>query len=213
MFDFIFEVNNVLFTTALVITLGAFSLETIGVLIAGIDLFGIIESFLPELDTGEPDLDDLPLFHQILGWAKHKNCPAAIWGILFTGSFGVLGLILQSMVNPSHAEGGYLTAFIAVPVCLLPSLIVTSYISKGLGAKVFVDSTAAVSKDSLVGCRGYITIGKATTDSAAEVSVKDQYGKSHLIMCMANEGELNKSDMVEITELVGNSAIACAVNN
>ena len=211
MTDFIFDMNNVLFTTALILTVGAFSLEAIGVLAAGFDLFGLIDSIIPDIETAEPDLDDAPIFHQLLGWAKHKNCPAAIWGVLLTGSFGTFGLILQAYMV--KAFGHSLDAWFAVPACLIPSFIVTSVISKGLGNKVFVDNTTAVTKESLVGCQGYVTIGKASTERAAEVSVKDKFGKTHLIMCRAEEGELNQNDLVVLTKVTGGSAVAKLATN
>ena len=203
MIEFISDPNNVLFTAALILTVAAFSFETLGFVVAGIDLFGMLDTMLPDIDA---DFDDGPVFYQLLGWAKHKNVPFAIWAVMLTGIFGMLGLILQTYMNDQY--GYTLRALYAVPACLIPTLLVTSYVTKGLGEHVFVDSSVAVTKESLIGCQGYITIGRASTERSAEASIKDRHGKTHLIMCRADNGVLNKNDIVKIVQIIGDSAVA-----
>jgi hypothetical protein len=211
--EFIFDMNNVLFTAALILTVAAFSIEAVGFMVAGIDLFGLVDAIIPDInfEVDGPDFDDVPLFHTLLGWAKHKDCPAAIWAVMLTGIFGTLGLVLQSVMREN--TGHSLQAIYAIPACLIPTVFITSYIAKGLGERVFVDNTSAVTKESLICCQGYVTIGTATTDRAAEVSVKDKYGKTHLIMCRADKGKLVKNDIVKISQITGSAAIASRVGS
>ena len=177
---FFFDPNCMFFTSAFLLVMVMLGVELVGFMFAGMDLFAMIDSILPDFDTDSPDFDDGPVFYQLLGCAKHKNVPLAIWGVVLRALFAVVGAVLQIMMYDHF--GHTMNLFAASVLAAIPAFATAKVITKGLGEKVFVDSSVAVSKEDLVGCKASITVGEAEVGRPAECKVVDKYGKSHYLM-------------------------------
>ena len=125
------------------------------------------------------DLDAGPL-SEVLTWLHAGQLPTTILLLLFLLSFGIGGLMLQSLMQARL--GTLLPAGVAVWPAGLIALLATR-ISGGLLKPVLPrDETEAVSQDSFVGCGGQITIGTARPGKPAEARVKDRFGRTHYVM-------------------------------
>ncbi len=206
---FLFEIDNVLFFTAIALVLVMAVIELVGFLVAGCDILMMIDSLLPDLDA-DPDFDDPSIFGQVFGWAKHKDCPTAIWTVIFLGLFGVIGVLFQLAVK--EASGTTLQFALAGAIVSVPSILITSKICKGLGESVFKTTTQAVTIDSLIGSDGAVVTGTMTNNRFAEVKIRDKHGKYHYIMCRAaTRTSITQGESVRLITIAGSNGVVSVI--
>lgn len=194
MMYFLFATENLPFSIALAVMLIIAALEGVSTLL-GLGIFGFLDTLLPDLDLeidadldiNSPDFQHPAPFTKLLAWFRIGQVPAIILLIVFLSSFGLIGLILQSVLT--NVIGAMLPALIAaVPVFFL-SLPVVRLVGGILARIVPKDETDAVSEKSFIGRIAFITIGRAKAGSPAQAKLKDGKGQTHYIMVEPNEPE------------------------
>lgn len=165
---------NVVFVAALVLMVLVGVAEAVG-LGGGLAIDADIDA---DLDM---DLDaDAGGGPSLLAWLNVGRLPFLMLLVVFLFSFGVTGLVGQSVAQA--LTGRLITGFIAAPVALLVALPVTRVFAQGVAMIMPKDETTAVSRDSLIGRVAVITTGSASQGSAAQGRTRDQHGQSHYLM-------------------------------
>lgn len=181
MLEFLAADQNLPFTVSLTVMFGIALLEGVATLL-GAGISGFLDTLIPDLDlnTGM-DLDSTgsPLT-RLLGWLRVGQVPVLIILVIFLTTFGLLGLVVQSMVNST--AGFLLPGLVASAIVFFPTLPVVRVLGGALGAIMPKDETDAVSEDSLVGRVATITLGTASKGNPAQGKVRDQHGLTHYIM-------------------------------
>jgi len=137
-----------------------------------------------ELDT---DVDGDGIFGQLMQWLHAGQIPASVLAILFLLSFGIAGLLLQSVLKV--LTGAMLPALIAIIpafIIALPATRVTGAVLKPLMPR---DETDAVSRDSLLGSSAQITTGRARRGAPAEARLRDSHGHNYYVMVEPDHDE------------------------
>lgn len=161
--------ESVLFTAAIVLMLALTVLEGVGLLI-GTGVSEWLEHVLP--DTPEADGP--------LAWLHLGKVPLMMLLILFLTSFGLLGLVMQALVQ--GATRHYLPGVAVAVPAFLGALSVVRVLG-GLIARVMPrDESSAVSEEALVGRGAVITIGVARAGQPAQAKLRDQHGQTHYVM-------------------------------
>lgn len=161
--------ESVLFTAAIVLMLALTVLEGVGLLI-GTGVSEWLEHVLP--DTPEADGP--------LAWLHLGKVPLMMLLILFLTSFGLLGLVMQALVQ--GATQHYLPGVVVAVPAFLGALPVVRVLG-GLIARVMPrDESSAVSEEALVGRGAVITIGVARAGQPAQAKLRDQHGQTHYVM-------------------------------
>jgi hypothetical protein len=174
---------NLMFSVALAVVVGLAILEVASLLVGGggLDLDS-------DADT-DADLDvDAGLPAQILGWLHFGQMPLTVWLIVFLLGFGASGLLLQMLLQ--NTLGGMLPS----PLSLLPPFVIAILATRLFGGvlkKILPrDESEAVTRESLLGQSGVITVGTAQSGRPAEARVRDPFGQHHYVMVEPdNDGE------------------------
>lgn len=184
---------------AIAITEGAASLMG-----AGLSQFldTMVPDFDVDIDVDAPDASP-SAFTNLLGWLRVGRVPMLVLLIIFLTAFGLIGLIMQSMVH--SALGTYLPGWLAVLPALLLAL---PGVRVAGGFMAFVlpgDETDAVTEASFIGRVAVITLGAATPGSPAEAKLKDEHGHIHYVMVQPETGSLRfeQGTSVVLTEQRG----------
>lgn len=127
---------------------------------------------------GFPDLEHGWL-SSIFNWLHLGKVPVLILFSAFLLSFGLIGLIGQSIV--ASILGAPVSAYLAGPIAFLAALPITNLFGKKFSKVLPKIETSAIKLDSLIGSVGKITIGVATFDRPAEAKVTDQHGTLHYV--------------------------------
>lgn len=127
---------------------------------------------------GFPDMEHGWL-SSIFNWLNFGKVPVLILFSAFLLSFGLIGLIGQSIV--ASILGAPISAYLAAPLAFLVALPITRAFGKKFSKVLPKIETSAIKIDSLIGHAGKITIGTATYDRAAEAKVIDRYGTLHYV--------------------------------
>lgn len=216
MLEYFLIPQNLPFSVALVVMLFIALIEGVGMLL-GAGLSNVIESFLPDIDIVDIDLDidsspafeiggsggiEAPelegpgAFTRALAWLRVGQVPILVLFVVFLTSFGLVGLFLQNTVN--GVLGFHLPAIIAsVPALIISVPFVR--ICGGVISKIIPkDETSVVSIDSLIGRVARITLGTAKKNYPAQAHLRDQHGQDHYVMVVPDEDgdEFNKDDEV-----------------
>lgn len=209
MWDFITAAENLPFSVALAVMLALALLEGVGMLL-GAGISGFVDSLLPDIDIDVdlPDVQSPGVVSQILGWLYVGKIPFLVVFIVLLTSFGIIGLILQSLAESLF--GGLMPALLAAPAALLLALPVSRLSAAGVARVMPRDETEAVSAKSFVGRVAVITTGTARQGSAAQARLSDQYGQTHYVMVEPDsaERELPSGSEVLLVKKVGNHFIA-----
>lgn len=195
--------ENMAFSVSLAVMLILALIEGVGMLL-GAGLSSFIDGLLPDvdIDVDAPDMSTPGMMSQFLGWLFVGKVPFLVILILFLTSFGVSGLILQSVAL--GLMGFMFPALLAVPTAIAIALPSTR-ISAALMARVLPkDETEAVSGDSFVGRVATITTGHARPGYPAQARLSDQYGQSHYVMVEPTEGQLEQGSEVLLIKKKGN---------
>ncbi|MEL6965010.1 MAG: hypothetical protein AAFO01_19845, partial [Pseudomonadota bacterium] len=159
MYDFIAASQNLPFTVALGVMLGLALLEVLLLLLGG-SLFGFFDGAAgdgPEIDMDaaadglEIDTDGTSVqsLDRILGWFAIGRVPLMVVVVAFLTSFGLLGLILQSVW--SGISGFLLPTSLAIIPALIGGASITRWTALGLARLIPSTETSAVSTKSFVG--------------------------------------------------------------
>ncbi len=190
MYDFIAASQNLPFTVALGVMLGLALLEVLLLLLGG-SLFGFFDGATadgPEIDMDaaadglEIDTDgtSVPTLDRILGWFAIGRVPLMVVVVAFLTSFGLLGLILQSVW--SGISGFLLPTSLAIIPALIGGASITRWTAVGLARLIPSTETSAVSTNSFVGRVATITLGSARLGQPAQAKLQDQHGQTHYVM-------------------------------
>ncbi len=195
--------NNAPFTVALLVMF-AIAIAEGAALVLGAGLSETLDAMLPDMDvdfgiegTGGS------VFTKLLGWLHVGKVPILMILIVFLTAFGLIGLVMQSMVK--GITGFYLPAWFAAAPVLFVSLPVVRVGAGALSMIMPSDETDAVSSDTFIGRTAVITLGEAKAGSPAEAKVVDEHGYSHYIMVEPDSADVSFSQgsSVLLTENLG----------
>lgn len=184
MFEFMFESANAPFTIAIFVMFGIAVLEG-AFLLLGFGLFQFLDSLVPDVAISSdldmsPDIDSPSAISRFLSWLRIGKVPLLMLLVVFLTCFGILGLLLQSLIY--QLSGALLPPWFAViPIFFLTlpvvrlSAIILEKIMPG-------DETDVISEDELIGHVATLTLGRAQLGSPAEAKTKDQHGTTHYVM-------------------------------
>ncbi len=152
------------------------------VAIALIEGLGMLVSLSPSnlIDHALPELHADTGVDRVFGWLHIGKVPALVLLVLFLAGYTLFGYALQMVVRGLF--GFYLAAW-AAGLLAVPSGLATV---RGLGALIAHiiprDETSAVSELTLVGRAGIVMQGAARRGMAAQVRVRDGFGRTHYLM-------------------------------
>lgn len=206
--------ENLLFSIALLLMLLIGVLEVVA-LIFGSSMTSSLDSLLPEADltphTEVGQLDADSALSRFFGWLRIGEVPLLMLLVVFLLSFGLLGLILQSLLQSTL--GLMAPAWLAVPVVFVTSLPAVRLGGGMLQSLMPRDETTAVSSDSLLGRVAVITLGTAKHQYAAEARVKDQHGYQHYVQVEPDDALEMFEQGTEVLLLTRQGAIYKAIKN
>jgi hypothetical protein len=178
---------NLPFSVALAVVSLLGVLEIVSLALGGaFDIFGGAGFDTAEVDL-DTELDGDGVFGQLMQWLHVGQIPASVLLILFLLSFGIAGLVLQSVLK--GLSGAMLPALIATIPAFLIALSATRVVGGVLKPLMPRDETDAVSRDSLLGASAQITTGKARRGAPAEARLRDSHGHSHYVMIEPDHDE------------------------
>ena len=125
-----------------------------------------------------------------------NRVPLMIWLAAFLFLFAALGVGIQGLAE--NLTGGPLYRWLAALFAGGAALPVTGLVVRPLARILPGDETTAVGLDTLVGRRGTIITGRATTGSPARTRVYDRYRRPHFVMVEPHEAssEMHEGDEV-----------------
>lgn len=196
MLEFLAAKANLPFTVALALMFFIAMLEGVGTLL-GLGVSSLLDSIAPDIDTDvDAEIDSASGLSRFLGWLQFGKVPVLVLLIVFLTSFGLIGLVLQSVMHDWF--GRFLPAIVAsVPAFFLALPVVRSL--GGVVAKIFPqDETEAVSDKSFIGRVAVITLGTASSGSAAEARLQDQHGQTHYVMVVPDQADASFDQGTEV---------------
>jgi len=224
LWQFITLPQNTVFFYSITIFLVIALLEVVS-MVAGLSISEFLDDILPDfgidadvdLDVGvdvDADIDidaDIDVDAEvstgvaphlfILDWLNLGRVPFMVLVILNLLSYGLSGYMIQKiMLAITDAPMGKLSISL---LALVPTLLVTHYLGRGV-AKVFPkEETTAVKIETLINGIGEITIGTASHNNPAEAKVKDKYNKTHYIRVvpMDKEKKITQGEKIVVIEL------------
>jgi hypothetical protein len=216
MFEFIFEPANAPFTIAIFVMFGIAIMEG-AFLLLGFGLFQFLDSLLPDVSISSdldlsPDIDSPSAISRFLSWLRIGKVPLLMLLVVFLTCFGILGLILQSLIY--QLSGALLPPWLAViPIFFLTlpvvrlSAIILEKIMPG-------DETDVISEDELIGHVATLTLGRAQLGSPAEAKAKDQHGTTHYVMVEPEQSSVtfDRGDKVLLVQRNGATFKAIAAD-
>jgi membrane protein implicated in regulation of membrane protease activity len=158
------------FGAALGVMVGLSVLEGAGLLLS--------HSHSQLLDSLVPDTPDG--FDGPLGWLHLGKVPMLVLLILFLTGFALSGYLIQGVAL--SLSGHLLPTWIAGIPAAFAGLSITSGLGGLLAHVIPRDESSAVSEQSLIGRAGVVVRGIARAGLAAEVKVRDVYGRAHYVM-------------------------------
>lgn len=115
----------------------------------------------------------------VFTWIGARDVPFLIWLVSFLTMFGLIGLIVQSLVL--GVAGSALPATVASLIAFVPALAVTRVIANWVALIMPKTETTAMRARHLGGHRGTITQGTAARGKPAEVKIQDRHGNVHYL--------------------------------
>lgn len=156
-----------------------------------------------DLDGVDSAASSTSLVWGALDWLNAGRIPLLFLVLLFLGSFGLAGYLIQLLVFKSFGFLGaaWMVALMALPV----SIPVSRYCSLFLGKILPKDETSAVSRDSFIGKPAVIVLGVARPGSPAQAKLKDDFGQTHYIMVEpdSDERDFSAGDTVLVVRFAG----------
>lgn len=166
MFDLILDPANLPFIIAITLAIAIGILELISLLVGGLtDWF---DAILPDKDFG-----DISGF-SVMDYLCIGRIPFLMWLVVFLMSYGICGLILQSLIGLNVLLAGIIVLFIAI--------FPTRYISLVLQKILPQDETTALYSDSFIGSEAVIVLGIAKVGYPAQAKFTDMHNQTHYVM-------------------------------
>jgi hypothetical protein len=134
-----------------------------------------------DIDFSGDFMDDML---SILGVGR---VPMMLIIMTFLGTFGLIGLLLNTINRQTIANFSALSISGALLGSLLLAFFITGRISRGI-AKLIPDNSAAVSFEQLVGRIGTVSSPSVST-TYGRVQVRDIHGTNHTVYAMLAAGE------------------------
>ena len=184
MLEFLVADENLAFSVALALMTFLALLEGMAILL-GTGLSGLVDALLPDallpgVEASVPDTGSAGGISGLLGWLYIGKVPFLVVLILILMSFGIGGLLLQTLVQ--RFTGALLPGWIASGAAFAFALPTTRACAR-LVAKVLPrDETEAVSEDSFIGRIAVLTLGSARPGYPAQARLTDTHGQSHYLM-------------------------------
>lgn len=189
MLDFLLADANIPFSVALALMLIIGLFEGVGAVL-GVGLGNMLDSLVPEFDVSADievaDAGSNSALSRLLGWLRVGKVPILMLLVIFLTAFGVVGLSFNYAVN--SVFGLMLPVLLSAPLAFLVALPFTRRGASGLEAIMPKSETSSISLETLIGREAVVTIGQTSTAHAAEARVRDQYGQTHYVMVLAEEG-------------------------
>lgn len=184
MLEFLTAEQNLPFSVALALMTLLALMEGVGVLL-GAGLSGLVDAVLPDslfpdLEVDAPDTGSMGRISGVLGWLYVGKVPFLVVLILLLMSFGMGGLLLQSLVR--SVTGGLLPSWIASGGALALAVPMTRRGARLMSKLIPRDETEAVSEDSFVGRVAVLTLGNARPGYPAQARLTDSHGQAHYVM-------------------------------
>lgn len=189
MISFLTASQNLPFTVALAVMLVIAMMEGTS-LVLGAGITNVLDKIIPvfDFDVDAPELSNTTGFTKFLSWLRIGEVPFLITLIIFLTAFGLIGLILQSMVD--SVAGTLLPAYVASAPALLVTLPVLRVSHRVVAKIIPKDETYAVSEDTFIGRIAVVTGGTATAKKGAQARLKDEFGRDHYVLVKPdNEGD------------------------
>jgi len=173
LFD-LFLSQNVLFYSALLLTLALCAVEVILLLIglSSVDATGF--------DSVDSEGDAPGSTSGILGYLNVGRLPFTLFFATACAVFGLTGLAIQQA--SLALSGQILSMGVAALLALVGAVPGTRWIGGFLGRLMPKTETTALSKQDLVGLTASVTLGEAKRGSPAQARVRDQFGQNHYVM-------------------------------
>ncbi|MDX1391053.1 MAG: YqiJ family protein [Rheinheimera sp.] len=206
--------ENMAFSIALVLMLMIAVLEGVAALF-GAGVSSALESLLPESELSPHaevgSIDSDTALSRFLGWLRIGEVPLLMLLVIFLLCFGLMGLLLQAVIQSATAM---LAPFwLAVPVALLLSLPLVRFGGGVLQAVMPKDETSAVSEDSLLGRVAVVTLGTARCGYPAQAKVRDQFGYSHYVQVEPETAPVEFAQGAEVLLLTRQGSVYKAIAN
>lgn len=152
---------------------------------------------------GEPDID-IDVVGDTGGiWTflELGRVPMLVWIISMAGGFAMAGYGIQLLL--SVVFGFMLPAIFAVVAALVPAVFVGKFFVELFATIAPKSSTQAISRRSLGGSIGVVSVGTAQNGNPAPATVKDRFGNSHNIRVVPFDGEPALPQGTSIVVLTG----------
>ena len=195
--EFYLLTQNMPFTVSLAVVTILCFLEGV-MLFLGVGIINLIDTMFPDFDM-EIDgfgLEDQGLVSKTLSFLRAKNVPLVVLLVFFLVSFGLSGLVMQSVFIKT----------IGLPVngiiLSIPAFLIGISMMKALGEVVSkivpADETDAIAISDFTNKVGIITLGVASNDQPAQCKIKDHIGKMHYYMVFPDDEvqQLKQGDKV-----------------
>lgn len=182
---FLFDPAFAPFTIALMIMALIAVMELVSLLF-GASVSEMVDNALPDTDIEGPELSHPGMFDSFFGWLGLGRVPALILVAALLLSFGVIGILLQSLWQAIF--GAYLPALIPALVAAPLSLFPTRWIGRVLARLLPKEHSEAVSKDTFIGKVAIILRGEASAGRPAEAKLRDPHGATHYLLVEPDEG-------------------------
>lgn len=203
--------ENLPFSVALALMTFLALLEGVGTFL-GVALSGLVDAllpdaFFPEVSLDAPDTDSPGGISGLLGWLYVGKVPFLVVLILILLSFGIGGLLLQTLVR--GLTGSLLPAWMASAAAFAFALPMTRAGARLMSKLIPRDETEAVSEDSFIGRVAVLTLGSARPGYPAQARLTDAHGQSHYVMVEPDgAAELSAGSEVLIVKKQGHLFLA-----
>ena len=207
---FLFDPAFAPFTIALMIMALIAVMELVSLLF-GASVSEMVDNALPDTDLSAPELSQPSMFDSFFGWLGLGRVPALILIAAMLLSFGVIGILLQSLW---HAIFGFhlpalVPALAAAPLALFP----TRWIGRVIGRLLPKEESEAVSKESFIGKVAVILRGEASSGRPAEAKLKDPHGATHYLLVEPDTDDARFAAGAEVLIVARNGAVFRAIRN
>jgi hypothetical protein len=178
------------FTIALILVALIALLEAVS-LTFGAPASAVLDDLLPDADadidlsTDTPDAAAPGVFDSFLGWLGAGRVPMLILLAAFLLSYGVIGVIAQSLIH--GVFGAYVPALIAGLVAFPLALFPTRWLGRAIARLFPKEESEAVSRGSFIGKIAIILRGEAMAGRPAEAKLKDTHGATHYLLVEPDE--------------------------
>ena len=171
---------------AVMILLGV--LECVSLMLGGASDW--LDSLLPDslTDATSPELtidaDTGSTVIRCLSWLYVGKLPLLMWLVVFLLVYGLTGYAVQAAWFVLFA--GWLPMWLAAIAAWLVALPVVRVLAQGLHRVLPKDESTAQASADLVVRGGVVVLGRASSEQAAQVRVKDAFGQQHYVMAKAD---------------------------